>query len=224
MSHHAENAVETIAPADRIAAAPSELSRRFFLLAAPAVLAGCVSSGGGGSSYGARRDGHVTLPAMDTGRIDPRFLRQEVAYATRERPGTIVVQPSQRYLYYVLGGGRAIRYGVGVGRQGALWHGRAAIGRKGSWPNWTPTANMIAHDPRNARYAGGMAGGINNPLGARALYLYRGNRDTMYRLHGTNEPLSIGHAVSSGCIRLFNHDIIDLYERARVGTPVVVLT
>ena len=83
---------------------------------------------------------------------------------------------------------------------------------------------MIAHDPRNARYAGGMTGGINNPLGARALYLYRGNRDTMYRLHGTNEPLSIGHAVSSGCIRLFNHDIIDLYERARVGTPVVVLT
>lgn len=224
MSHSAENAVETIAPVDRIAATSSALSRRFFVLAAPAVLAGCVSGGGGVGSYGARRDGHVTLPAMDTGRIDPRFLRQEVAYATRERPGTIVVQPSQRYLYYVLGGGRAIRYGVGVGRQGALWHGRAAIGRKGSWPNWTPTANMIAHDPRNARYAGGMTGGINNPLGARALYLYRGNRDTMYRLHGTNEPLSIGHAVSSGCIRLFNHDIIDLYERARVGTPVVVLT
>ncbi|MBN8943433.1 MAG: L,D-transpeptidase [Rhizobiales bacterium] len=200
------------------------MTRRLFLLAAPAVLTGCVTGGGSVGSYAGRQDAGVTLPAMDTSNIDPRFLRQEVAYATREAAGTIVVIPSERHLYYVLGNGRAIRYGVGVGRQGALWHGRAAVGRKGSWPNWTPTANMIAYDARNARYAGGMAGGIGNPLGARALYLYRGNRDTMYRLHGTNVPSSIGQAVSSGCIRLFNHDIIDLHDRARIGTPVVVLT
>ena len=215
MSHHAENAAGTMMiPTDRVA----DMSRRLFVLAAPAVLAGCVTGGGPVSSYGSRRDGNVTLPAMDTARIDPRFLRQEVAYATRERPGTIVVQPSQRHLYYVLGNNRAIRYGVGVGRQGALWHGRAAIGRKGAWPNWTPTANMIAHDPRNARYAGGMAGGISNPLGARALYL----GSTLYRIHGSNEPHTIGTAVSSGCFRMTNEDVTDLYGRVRVGTRVVV--
>lgn len=225
MSHPADNA----APGDQAradtGANASAMSRRLFLMAAPAVLTGCVTGGGGSiGSYAGRQDAGVTLPAMDTSGVDPRFLRQEVAYATRESAGTIVVIPSQRHLYYVLGNGRAIRYGVGVGRQGALWHGRATVGRKGSWPNWTPTAHMIAYDPRNARYAGGMAGGIANPLGARALYLYRGSRDTMYRLHGTNVPSSIGQAVSSGCIRLFNHDIIDLHDRARIGTPVVVLT
>ena len=146
-----------------------------------------------------------------------------MAFTRGEAPGTIVVIPSEYHLYYVTARGRAMRYGVGVGRQGVLWHGRATIGRKAAWPNWTPTANMIAYDPRNARYAGGMPGGINNPLGARALYLYRGNRDTMYRLHGTTVPRSIGTNVSSGCIRLFNHDIIDLHDRARVGTQVVVV-
>ena len=201
-----------------------KLSRRFFVLAAPAVLTACTATGGGGvAAYGPVSDGRVTLPAMDTSGINPRFLRQTVAYSGSEAPGTIVVRPSERHLYLITGRGTAMRYGVGVGRQGALWHGRAVIGRKGSWPNWTPTANMIAYDPRNARYAGGMPGGLNNPLGARALYLHRGGRDTMYRLHGTNVPSSIGTAVSSGCIRLFNHDIIDLHDRVRVGTPVVVV-
>lgn len=200
-----------------------QMSRRLFVLAAPAILTGCVTTAEGIGAYGSVSDGRVTLPAMDTTGVNPRFLRQTVAYTGREAPGTIVVRPSERHLYFVTGRGTAIRYGVGVGRQGALWHGRAAVGRKASWPNWTPTANMIRYDPRNARYAGGMPGGIGNPLGARALYLYRGSRDTMYRLHGTNEPRSIGLAVSSGCIRLFNHDIIDLHNRARIGTPVVVL-
>jgi lipoprotein-anchoring transpeptidase ErfK/SrfK len=199
------------------------VSRRLFLLGAPAILTGCVATGGGVGSYASRQEGSITLPAMDTSGVNPRFLRQEVAYAGGEAPGTIVVRPAERHLYYVTGRNTAIRYGVGVGRQGALWHGRAVVGRKGSWPSWTPTANMIAYDPRNARYAGGMPGGVGNPLGARALYLYRGSRDTMYRLHGTNVPSSIGQAVSSGCIRLFNHDIIDLHDRARIGTPVVVL-
>jgi lipoprotein-anchoring transpeptidase ErfK/SrfK len=221
MSHSAEKALH----GDTVASDAVALSRRFLILAAPAVLAGCVSSGGDrfSGAYAGRSDGHVTLPAIDTTSLDPRFFRQEVAYATREPAGTIIVDPPQRYLYFVLGQGRAVRYGVGVGRQGALWRGRATVGRKAPWPNWTPTASMIAYDRRNARYAGGMTGGIGNPLGARALYLYRGSRDTMYRLHGTNEPRSIGHAVSSGCIRLFNQDIIDLYERARIGTSVVVL-
>jgi lipoprotein-anchoring transpeptidase ErfK/SrfK len=203
---------------------PLQLSRRFFVLAAPAILTtACTPAMHSAGSYGTVSEGRVTLPAMDTSNVNPRWLRQTVAYAGGEAPGTIVVRPSERHLYFVTGRGTAIRYGVGVGRQGALWHGRAVVGRKGSWPNWTPTANMIRNDPRNARYAGGMPGGVNNPLGARALYLYRGNRDTMYRLHGTNVPSSIGTAVSSGCIRLFNHDIIDLHNRARIGTPVVVL-
>ena len=200
------------------------LSRRFFVLAAPAVLtAACTTAGTGSGSYGLVSDGRVTLPAMDTTGIDPRWLRQTVEYRGSEPAGTVVVRPSERHLYFVTGRCTAVRYGVGVGRQGALWHGRATIGRKGQWPNWTPTANMIRYDPRNARYAGGMPGGLGNPLGARALYLYRGNRDTMYRLHGTNVPSSIGTAVSSGCIRLFNHDIIDLHDRVRIGTPVVVI-
>ncbi|WP_439573786.1 L,D-transpeptidase [Phreatobacter sp.] len=208
----------------RVAGADApQMSRRLFVLAAPVILTGCVTTAEGIGAYGGVSDGRVTLPAMDTSGVNPRFLRQTVAYSGREAAGTIVVRPSERHLYFVTGRGTAIRYGVGVGRQGALWHGRAAVGRKASWPNWTPTANMIRNDPRNARYAGGMAGGIANPLGARALYLYRGSRDTMYRLHGTNEPRSIGLAVSSGCIRLFNHDIIDLHNRARIGTPVVVL-
>ena len=121
-------------------------------------------------------------------------------------------------------GGRAIRYGIGVGKEGLAWSGRARVGRKAAWPRWTPTASMIRREPeRNARWAGGMEGGLSNPLGARALYLYDNGRDTMYRIHGTTEPWSIGQSVSSGCIRLFNQDIIDLYSRVPVGSPVVVL-
>ncbi|MDP2801728.1 MAG: L,D-transpeptidase [Phreatobacter sp.] len=211
-------------PTSATAGETLQLSRRFFVLAAPAILTtACTTAGTGTGSYGTVTEGRVTLPAMDTSGVNPRWLRQTVAYTGGEATGTVVVRPAERHLYLVTGRGTAIRYGVGVGRQGALWHGRAVIGRKGSWPNWTPTANMIRYDPRNARYAGGMPGGINNPLGARALYLHRGGRDTMYRLHGTNVPSSIGTAVSSGCIRLFNHDIIDLHDRVRVGTPVVVL-
>ncbi|TCR65024.1 L,D-transpeptidase [Bosea sp. BK604] len=164
------------------------------------------------------------LPATDISEVNPRFLRQEVSYPTREQPGTIVVDTNNRYLYLVREGGQAIRYGIGVGKQGMSWRGRATVGRKGSWPRWTPTADMIKRDPeKNGPWAGGMAGGLDNPLGARALYLYQGNRDTMYRIHGTTEPWSIGKAVSSGCIRMFNQDIIDLHSRVPVGTPVLVL-
>jgi lipoprotein-anchoring transpeptidase ErfK/SrfK len=161
---------------------------------------------------------------VDMRRLDPRFWRQEVRYETDEPPGTIVVNTPARFLYLVQSGGRAIRYGVGVGKDEAFqFKGTAVIGRKAEWPNWTPTANMIARDPKRfGPYASGVPGGPTNPLGARALYLYRNGRDTHFRLHGTTEPWSIGTNVSSGCIRLINQDIIDLYSRVPVGTRVVV--
>jgi len=174
--------------------------------------------------YGPRPDERFPLPATDISEVDPKFLRREVAYNGPEQPGTIVVDTANRYLYLVRENGRALRYGIGVGKEGLAWSGRARIGRKAAWPNWTPTPDMIRREPnRNARWAGGMPGGLENPLGARALYLYEGDKDTLYRLHGTTEPWSIGQAVSSGCIRLFNQDIIDLYNRVPVGSSVVVL-
>ena len=134
-----------------------------------------------------------------------------------------MVDPGQRYLYLVQGNGKAIRYGIGVGREGFGWNGEATIQRKQQWPWWYPPVEMQARDERARRYANGMEGGPSNPLGARALYLYKGGRDTLYRIHGTNEPQSIGRAVSSGCIRMLNADVIDLYDRVPIGTRVVVL-
>jgi lipoprotein-anchoring transpeptidase ErfK/SrfK len=174
--------------------------------------------------YGSIRDDGHTLPPIPLDRVDRSYLRQEIDYSTNEAPGTIVVDTPARRLYYVLGEGRAMRYGVGVGRNGYALAGVAYIGRKAEWPSWTPSPNMLRTNPeRNMKYAGGMQGGIDNPLGARALYLYRGGNDTMFRIHGTNQPQSIGQAMSSGCIRMMNHDVIDLYERAKVGGRVVVL-
>jgi lipoprotein-anchoring transpeptidase ErfK/SrfK len=146
-----------------------------------------------------------------------------VPYHRNEKPGTIVVDRSERFLYFVEEDGWATRYGVGVGREGLTLSGRASVGRKAEWPSWTPTANMMRRDPRLLQYASGVPGGENNPLGARALYLYRGGRDTMFRLHGTNEPWLIGQAVSNGCVRLTNEDIIHLYDRTPVGTTVLIL-
>jgi lipoprotein-anchoring transpeptidase ErfK/SrfK len=154
---------------------------------------------------------------------DPRFRRQHVQYTGSEAPGTIVVDTSEFFLYAVEDGGWATRYGVAVGEKGLTFKGRASVGRKENWPAWTPTAAMIERKPRLLQYAGGVPGGPNNPLGARALYLYQGPRDTMFRVHGTNEPWLIGTAVSNGCIRLTNDDIIDLYDRTPLGTPVLVI-
>jgi lipoprotein-anchoring transpeptidase ErfK/SrfK len=165
------------------------------------------------------------VAAMDLRRVDPQYWRQEVPYPTSERPGTLVVDTPNRFLYLVLEGGRALRYGVGVGKTEALvFRGTASIGRKAEWPRWTPTRSMIARDPdRYAAYAGGLPGGETNPLGPRALYLYKNGNDTLFRLHGTTEPYTIGTNVSSGCIRLMNQDIIDLYARVPVGAKVVVI-
>ena len=206
---------------------PTDFSRRSLLIGLPMLLAGCGVGPGGffeGGNYGSFEDGGQVVPALDLTVIDRDLLRTQVAWAGKEKPGNIVVNIPQRHLYLVLDGGRALRYSVGVGRAEALnFRGTAVIGRKEKWPHWTPTANMIAHIPRYRPYAGGMPGGIDNPLGARALYLYRGGADTYFRLHGTTEPETIGTAVSSGCIRLFNQDIIDLYERVPVGTQVTVV-
>ena len=146
-----------------------------------------------------------------------------VAFRTGERRGTIIIRTSERALYYVLGSGQAIRYGVAVGKEGFQWSGTARIGAKAVNPPWTPPAEMIERKPELEEWAGGMPGGIpENPLGVRAMYLYRGRRDTQFRIHGTNAPWSIGTAASSGCIRMLNSEVIDLYGRARVGTKVIV--
>lgn len=142
--------------------------------------------------------------------------RQVVPWNGKQAPGTIVISTSQRRLYYVLGRGQALRYGVGVGRQGFSWAGTKTVTRKREWPDWRPPAQMLKRRPDLPRY---MAGGMDNPLGARALYL----GSSLYRIHGSNEPDTIGAAVSSGCIRMTNRDVTDLYDRVRIGTKVVVL-
>ncbi len=147
--------------------------------------------------------------------VDPRFDRQFVDYAGSERPGTIVVDTSERFLFLVLAGGKALRYGVGVGRPGFEWAGRKTITRKAEWPDWRPPAEMLQRRPDLPTF---MAGGPKNPLGARALYL----GSSLYRIHGSNEPHTIGQAVSSGCIRMRNEDVVDLYDRVSVGTAVLV--
>ena len=148
--------------------------------------------------------------------MSPRFRRQVVDYPTREAPGTIVIDTPNTFLYYVLGNGKAIRYGIGVGRDGFTWAGVKSIERKSEWPDWYPPAEMIERQPYLPRM---MSGGPGNPLGARAMYL----GGTVYRIHGTNQPATIGKHVSSGCIRMLNEDVTDLYERAKIGTKVVVL-
>jgi lipoprotein-anchoring transpeptidase ErfK/SrfK len=164
----------------------------------------------------APRDSYALPEEQPSGVIDERFRRRVVAYNTNEGPGTIIIDTPNTYLYYVLGGGRAIRYGIGVGREGFTWAGMQSIARKQEWPDWHPPAEMIERQPYLPRF---MAGGPGNPLGARAMYL--GN--TMYRIHGTNAPQTIGQRVSSGCIRLTNEDVVDLFDRVSVGAKVVVL-
>jgi lipoprotein-anchoring transpeptidase ErfK/SrfK len=159
-------------------------------------------------------------PPYAQAKIPDQYLRHIVDFSRRERPGTIVVDTDARYLYYVLPGDKAIRYGVTVGEEALAFSGVATIGRVAEWPDWVPTPEIQA---RLGPYPPRIAGGPANPLGARALYLYQGNKDTLFRIHGTNQPEYIGQAISSGCIRMTNADVIDLFDRVRPGTPVVVL-
>ncbi len=194
-------------------------------MALTAMLAACTGDGSGrifSDNYGARRDAGYALPSIPIYKIDKRFHRQMVKYDTKEKPGTIIVDTGARHLYFVMPDGKAMRYGIGVGREGFTWKGRARIALKREWPMWTPPPEMIRRKPELAKWAGGMPPGLDNPLGARALYLFNKGGDSGYRLHGTPEWWSIGKAVSSGCIRLINQDIIDLYNRAEVGAKVVV--
>ncbi len=177
------------------------------------------------SDYAARTDGEFALPAIPVKKIDKKFLRQRVNYVTTEKVGTIVVDVARKFLYLVEPEGKAIRYGVGVGKQGFEWQGNAYVGWKRPWPTWTPPKEMIQRKPELVKYSaenGGMEPGLNNPLGARALYLFQNGKDTLYRLHGTPVWSSIGTAASSGCIRLINQDIIDLYSRVNGRAKVVV--
>jgi lipoprotein-anchoring transpeptidase ErfK/SrfK len=167
-------------------------------------------------AYGGRGDPRLEQQQQYDGRIDPRYLRQEVAYDGRESPGTIVVDTPNHFLYLVGSEGRAIRYGIGVGRPGYTWSGVHAVSAKKEWPDWVPPDEMLKRQPYLPHF---VAGGPNNPLGARALYL----GSTIYRIHGSNEPWTIGQNVSSGCIRMRNADVVDLYERVKVGSKVIVL-
>ena len=205
------------------------ISRRILLGAlAGASLAGCntvaqqpvVAVEDASAWYaGSIPDKPYSIPLVDRRRLSPEAFGQLVAYQGNERSGTIVVDIDDRFLYLVQGGGTAIRYGIGVGKRGYSWKGAAYVGRKAVWPNWSPTAVMVSLNRSLPRFR---KGGLDNPLGARALYLYQNGRDILFRIHGTNEPWTIGEPVSSGCIRMLNEDVLDLYERAPVGTPVLV--
>ncbi len=201
--------------------------KSIFLAAVLAMgLAGCSTIGSMrvfSNDYGATTDAGYQLPRIPIEKVPAKYHRQVVRYDTKEKPGTIIVDTSNKFLYFVMPEGEAMRYGIGVGREGFEWHGTARIALKREWPTWTPPAAMIKRQPELAKYAGGMPPGLTNPLGARAMYLFNKGGDSGYRLHGSPEWASIGHAMSSGCIRLMNQDIIDLYNRAEVGAKVIVM-
>ena len=176
--------------------------------------------------YGPKVDEGFNIPAVPYQQIDARFYRQQVPNTFGERPGTIIVDTGERFLYLIQSDGSAMRYGVGIGREGFAWSGRGVIQWKQKWPRWKPPNEMVARQPQLAQYSianGGMPPGIDNPLGARAMYIFQNGEDTLYRLHGSPEWQSIGKAVSSGCVRLMNQDVIDLYDRVRTGAPILVI-
>ncbi|MHA1157254.1 MAG: L,D-transpeptidase [Alphaproteobacteria bacterium] len=221
------------------------ISRRSVLLGAAtlgaAALSGCASTGDVSSAqalaaakkpdiapsrlamYGPLPDEKFPVPAVDLTEVDDRFLRTVIDDPTGEKPGTVVVSTGERMLYLVRDDGQAVRYGVGIGRAGFAWSGRARIAWKRPWPIWTPPAEMIAREPDLEPWRNGMPPGLENPLGARALYIFDDGVDTLYRLHGTTEAWSIGQAVSSGCVRLLNQDVIDLYRRVPTPSPILVV-
>ncbi len=172
--------------------------------------------------YGPRPDEKFPIPAVDIRGLDPAYYRRFGEYKTDEPVGTVIVDTEQKVAFLVLPEGKAIRYGVGIGRAGFSWAGRGIIQFKRAWPTWTPPSNMIERQPELEEFRYGMAPGLDNPLGARALYIFQNGRDTLYRLHGTSDPQSIGKAVSSGCVRFLNQDVIDIYNRVPDRTPILV--
>lgn len=209
------------------------ISRRAFL-AGSAVslgalgLGGCVTADGmsrmeAEALYGPVADKKFPIPASDISKVDPKYFRRTVRYDTKEQPGTIIVDPSNYFVYRIEGDGNATRYGANVGREGFLWSGDAYVGRKAEWPTWTPPAEMIKRQPEAAQYARGMPGGPENPLGARTLYLYQNGRYTLYTIYASSDPETIGTNLTSGCTGLLTQDMIDLYDRTQVKTKVIVL-
>lgn len=174
--------------------------------------------------YVAKSDGQFNVPALPVEQIPEAYRRQVVAYESDQAPGTIIIDPSQKVLYYVMGKNKALRYGIAVGREGFQWSGEAIVSEKKPWPTWTPPKEMIERDPKLSKWEKGQPGGPSNPLGARAIYLTTGGVDYGYRIHGTPEWKSIGRNASSGCIRMINQDVMDLYERVKGGEKVIVLT
>ena len=219
------------------------MGRRAFLLVASALaLSGCVSTGQTVQTmapvaeiepepvvplmYAALPNEQFPIPEVDVSKVDQKWWRTEVDYPTGEKVGTVVVDTPNRYLYHVRANGQATRYGVGVGRDGFAWAGQGHIAYKREWPRWRPPNEMVARQPELEPYSidnGGMPPGLNNPLGSRALYIHEGNRDTIYRIHGTSEFSTIGKSVSSGCIRMLNQDVIHLADNVRDGSAIVVI-
>ena len=176
--------------------------------------------------YYALPDEQFPIPEVDVALVKPEFWRTEVDYPTTEKVGSVIVDTPNRYLYHIQANGRAVRYGVGVGRDGFSWSGRGHVAYKRKWPRWNPPDEMVARQPELEPVSianGGMAPGLNNPLGSRALSIHQGNRDTIYRIHGTPEFATIGKAVSSGCIRMLNQDVIHLADNVRDGSPIIVI-
>ena len=209
------------------------LSRRSFLVGTAAGLgtlglAGCATTDGMSSLeaaqfYGPLPNEKFPVPAVDVSKLNPKYFRRTVRYDSKEAPGTIIVDPSNYYVYRIEGDGNATRYGANVGREGFLWHGEAYVGRKAEWPVWTPPKEMIQRQPEARKYAGGMPGGLDNPLGARTLYLYQKGVYTLYTIYSTIDPETIGSGITSGCTGLLTQDMMDLYDRTPVKTKVIVL-
>ncbi|MGI3903420.1 MAG: L,D-transpeptidase [Janthinobacterium lividum] len=209
------------------------LSRRSFLVGSAVGfgvlgLAGCATSDDllraeAAKVYGPLPDEKFPIPAVDISKVDPKYFRRTVQYESKEAVGTIVVDPKNFYVYRIEGDGAATRYGANVGRDGFLWSGDAYVGRKSEWATWTPPKEMIQRQPEAAKYARGMPGGLDNPLGARTLHLYQNGKYTLYTIYASSEPDSIGTGRTSGCVGLLSQDMIDLYSRTPVKTKVVVL-
>lgn len=209
------------------------LNRRSFLLGSAAGLgalglAGCNTTDGMSVAeaeklYGPIPHEKFPIPAVEVAKVDPKYYRRTVRYDTDEEPGTIIVDPSNYYVYRIEGDGMATRYGANVGRQGFLWHGNAYVGRKAEWPIWTPPKEMMIRQPESRKYAGGMPPGLDNPLGARTLYLYQNGAYTLYTIYSTIDAETIGTNLTSGCTGLLTQDMMDLYDRTPVKTKVVVL-
>jgi lipoprotein-anchoring transpeptidase ErfK/SrfK len=223
--------------------------RKALAIALPLLLSACASTGDGSSAptpqfvkqraendtiksvgtdpvqmYAAKTDGGFEIPAIDVQKLNPQYVRQVVSYPSEEKTGTIIVDQKSRFLYLIQPGNKAIRYAVGVGPVARSFDGgEAIIARKAAWPRWIPTPDMVKRNPAHyGPHKDGVDGGPKNPMGARALYMHKDNRDTYYRVHGTNDPSSIGKGVSAGCIRMMNQDVMDLYERVTPGAKIIV--